>query len=168
MPIDWSNFHNYQEKDGYCGVAVIQSILAAAGINKTQKEIAKDVYLKFWGVGRQIMLAYLSLFFKIVNYRDNSQIGDVIPHLRKNHAIVLNWWDDIESGYEDGHYSILADYDPKSKLVSLVDPSTCRDGFWKINYSKFKHKWWDGLTTDNKIWSTGWFLWCDINSKRNE
>jgi hypothetical protein len=48
----------------------------------------------------------------------------------------------------------------------LADPSNERDGFWKIKYSEFKHKWWDTLTTDDKIWSTGWFLWVDLNSRR--
>ena len=166
MPIDWTDYHRFQEKDDYCGIAVIQSILAKAGIEKTQEEIAKDVFIPWWGVSRGILLAYLSIFFKTVNYRDNSRMGDVTPHLKKGHAVILNWWDSDEDGYGDGHYSILADYDSKERVLTLADPSNERDGFWKIKYSEFKHKWWDTLTTDDKIWSTGWFMWINLNSKR--
>jgi hypothetical protein len=166
MTIDWTKYLYYQEKDGYCGVAVIQMILARAGIEKTQKEIAKDVYLEFWGVSRQIMLAYLSLYFKVVNYRDNSKTGDISLHLKKDHAIVVNWWDEGEDGSGDGHYSIVSNYNPVKRILTLLDPSGERSGFWDIKYSDFEHKWWDSLVIDNKIWSTGWMLWVDFKSKR--
>ena len=166
MEIDWEKHHRFQEKEGYCGVAVIQSILAIAGIDKTQDEIAKDVYLKFWGVSQQIMLAYLGKYYKTVNYRHNSRSGDISFHLKKNHAIVLNWWDGESEIEGDGHYSIVSDYDTKNRVLSLVDPSNERDGFWKIKYSEFKNKWFDTITLDNKLWIGGWMLWVDPISKR--
>ena len=166
MPIDWTEHHRFQEKDGYCGVAVIQMILANSGIEKTQEEIASDVYLKFWGVGRQIMLAYLSQYFKVTNYKDGSTITDVSCHLKKNHAVVLNWWNISDDGMEDGHYSIAADYSPSTKMLKLADPSNERCGLWEVKYSEFRHLWFDTLTLDNKIWSTGWMLWVDPKSKR--
>jgi ABC-type bacteriocin/lantibiotic exporter with double-glycine peptidase domain len=164
MAIDWTNYHRYQEKDDYCGVAVIQMILSQAGIKKSQKAIAKDVFIPWWGVSQQIMLSYLSRYFAVTNYKNNSNIGDVSSHLKKDHAVVLNWWDDLDDGYGDGHYTIVAEY--SNKTLALVDPSRGRSGIWDIKYSEFRHKWYDTLTLDNKIWTTGWMLWVDPKSIR--
>lgn len=166
MQNNWEQFHRFQEKNDWCGVAVIQMILAKAGIKKSQKNIAKDVFIDWYGVSREIMLAYLSRYFKIVNYKNNCKTSDISFHVEKEHAVVLNWWDDFENGFEDGHYSLVSEYNTKTKLLTLVDPSRERDGIWKINYSEFKYKWYDTLTLDHKIWTTGWMLWADLNTKR--
>jgi ABC-type bacteriocin/lantibiotic exporter with double-glycine peptidase domain len=164
MPIDWTSYHRFQEKNDYCGVAVIQMILSQVGINKTQEEIAKDVFISWWGVSQQIMLAYLSQYFSITNYKNNSKISDVSFHLKNNHIVVLNWWDDLDDSYGDGHYTIVEKY--VDKKLFLVDSSTERNGILEIKYSDFKSRWYDTLTLDNKIWTTGWMLWVDLKSKR--
>ncbi len=166
MQVDWKKYHRFQEKENYCGVAVIQMILESVGINKSQEEIARDVFIPWWGVSQQIMLAYLSRYFITANFKNNSNTSDILSHLRKNHAIILNWWDDLDEEFEDGHYSIVSNYDIKTKMLTLIDPSVERSGIWDIKYSEFKHKWYDTLTLDNKIWTTGWMLWINLNSKR--
>ena len=80
----WKKCHRFQEESDWCGIATIQMALLKVGIEKTQKEIAKDVYTRFWGVGGDIMLAYLSGFFGIVNFKNNASSKDILFHLRKH------------------------------------------------------------------------------------
>jgi len=162
--MDWTKHHRFQEKPGYCGVTVCQMVLSVGDINKTQDDIAKDIYFPWWGVSRQIMLAYLSQYFGTVNYKDNCHSKDINFHLQKNHIVVVNWWDSEQDGIGDGHYSIVSEY--QNRILTMVDSSNQRNGIWKIPYKEFKYKWYDTLTLDNKIWSTGFLLWVDVNSKR--
>ena len=53
--INWEKLHRFQKKPGWCGPAVIQMVLLAAGIKKTQKEIVKAVYT---GPYEKMMPAY--------------------------------------------------------------------------------------------------------------
>ena len=162
--MDWKNFHRYQEQAGWCGVACIQMILAKAGINLSQKEIAKDVMVDWWGVPAQIMVAYLNRYFSIVNYKAGASSRDLREHIAKDHAIVLNWWDDLDGSFGNGHYTVLGNY--QNRRLTMVDPSRERSGIWEISYSDFKPRWYDTLTLDNKLWSSGWLCWVDLNTKR--
>lgn len=160
----WKKIHRFQEKKGWCGPAVIQMVLSACGIKLTQGEISRDVYKSWWGTTPQMMLAYLSRFFKIVNYKRNSKISDISYHLNKDHIVVVDWWDDLDVE-PDGHYSVVVDYDKKTKEVLLADPSRSRKGIWKINAKEFNSKWWDTLDIHGRTWIDGWMLWIDPSSK---
>jgi hypothetical protein len=159
----WKKVHRFQEKAGWCGPAVVQTVLLSAGITKTQKEIAKDIYQKWWGTGQNIMLAYLSQFFRLVNFRINAKISDIAYHLKKGHIVVVNWWDDLDAGDPDGHYTIVANYSGKS--LTMVDSSTSRDGVWKMKAKEFKDRWYDYLDVHANTWVDGWMLWVDPASK---
>jgi len=162
----WKSYHRYQEKPGWCGPAVIQMALLASGIVKTQKEIAKDVYKDWWGTSQQLILAYLSRFFKIVNYKHDATMKDISLHLKKGHIVILNWWDDIDKDdVGGGHYSIAGDYDYKLKGLTLVDPSNGRPGIWTIDGKEFDKKWYDTLDVHDRTWIEGWMLWIDPISK---
>jgi hypothetical protein len=159
---DWKKFHKFQENPGWCGPAVIQMTLNASGINKSQKEIAEDVHKDWWGTTQQIMLAYLSRFFKIVNYKQNATFKDVSLHLKNGHIVILDWWDDIDKEDEPGgHYSIAGDYDYKSRSLTLVDPANGRQGIWTISDKEFNKKWYDTLDVHDRTWVEGWMLWVD-------
>ena len=163
---NWKKFHRFQENPGWCGPAVIQMALLSSGIEKTQKEIAKDVYKEWWGTTQQIMLAYLSKYFRIVNYKHNATFKDVSLHLKKGHVVVLDWWDDIDK--EDlpgGHYSIAGDYNYKLKGLTLIDPSNGRIGIWTISDKEFNKKWYDTLDVHDRTRIEGWMLWIDPASK---
>lgn len=161
---DWKKFQRFQEKPGWCGPAVIQMTLLASGISKTQKEIAKDVYKDWWGTTQQIMLAYLSRFFKIVNYKQDAAFKDISFHLKNGHIVILDWWDDIDKEDEEGgHYSIVSDY--RSGTLTLVDPSNARNGIWTIKGIEFNKKWYDTLDVHDRTWVEGWMLWVDPASK---
>ena len=163
--IKWQKFHKFQEKPGWCGPAVIQMILAAAGIEKSQTEIAKNVYKQWWGTPQQIIMAYLSKFFKTVNYKQNATFKDISFHLKKGNFIIVNWWDDLDINYPGGHYSIVGGYDGRKKTITLVDPSNTRQGIWERNSLEFNRKWYDTLDVHDRTWIEGWMLWVDPKSK---
>lgn len=163
---EWKKYHKYQEKPGWCGPAVIQTALLAGGIEKTQKEIAKEVHKNWWGTTQQIMLAYFSRFFKIVNYKHDATMKDVSLHLKKGHIVILDWWDNIDKEDEPGgHYSIVGDYDYKLKGLTLVDPSNGRPDIWTISDKEFNKNWYDTLDVHDRTWIEGWMLWIDPESK---
>ena len=159
--INWKKIHSYQETDDWCGPAVVQMVLLAAGIKNSQKEIAKDITNKWWGTGQNIMMAYLSRHFKLVNFKINATLKDIKYHLGKGHIIVVNWWDDTDDDLPDGHYTIIADYLKKNRKIIMVDPSGSRKGLWKMDFKEFRNRWYDYLDVHGNTWVDGWMLWVD-------
>jgi len=140
-------------------------VLLAVGIKKTQKEIARAIYKDWWGTNQQIMLSYLSKFFKIVNYKINAIFADIEHHLNKGNIVIVNWTDDLDEDEPCGHYSIVGDYDKKAKVLTLVDPSTSRKGIWQIGKNEFNKRWYDTLDVHGRTWVDGWMLWVNPKSK---
>jgi hypothetical protein len=161
----WKKYHRFQEKPGWCGPAVIQMVLLKCGIKKTQGEISRDVYKNWWGTPQQMILAYLSRFFKIVNYKQNATLKDVSFHLNKGNIVILDWWDDFEEDSAGGHYSIAINYDSKLRALTLADPSNDRPGIWTVADKEFNLKWYDTLDVHDRTWIEGWMLWIDPKSK---
>ncbi|OGM15022.1 hypothetical protein A3D84_02000 [Candidatus Woesebacteria bacterium RIFCSPHIGHO2_02_FULL_42_20] len=162
---DWQKIFRWQQKSDWCGPAVIQMVLAAGGIRATQAKIAKDVFLPWWGVTQQAIYAYLSKYFKSLNFKSNGTIADLTKRLKEGKVIIVNWWDDLEGlDDEDGHYTLLLDVDKKNKKVVLADPSEGR-GIWKMDIKKFRNHWYDSLDLHRKKWVEGWMLWVDPESK---
>lgn len=161
---DWKKIHKFQKKGAWCGPAVIQMALSVAGIEKKQENIAEDVYQSWWGTTQQIMIAYLSRFFKELNYIENASLDDVSSHLGKGHIVIVNWWDDLDKDDPPGgHYSIVGEYKPG--VVTLVDPSNGREGVWNIAQAEFEKKWFDTLDVRDQIKINHWMLWIDPASK---
>lgn len=150
----------YQDKSDWCGPAVIQMVLKAASIKKSQKSIAKDVYQPWLGTTQQAMLAYLSRFFNSLGYQENSRKSDINFHLKKKHLVIVNWWDDFDPKDAEGHYSLILDFNKKASKFTLADPSAKR-GIWQIEAKKFESKWYDYLDIDRKLKLRGWLLWVD-------
>ena len=111
-------------------------VLAAGGIRATQAKIAKDVFLPWWGVTQQAIYAYLSKYFKSLNFKSNGTIADLTKRLKEGKVIIVNWWDDLEGlDDEDGHYTLLLDVDKKNKKVSAKPkPSKAKsdEGFFCV------------------------------------
>lgn len=141
-------------------------VLLAAGIKKSQKEIAKDTYQPWWGTNHLTIMGYLSQFFKIVNYKHNAKLTDIKSHLQKKHLVIVNWWDDFNKDDEEGgHYSVAVNYDTKTKILTLADPTSERSGIWEIEGKEFNKRWYDTLDMHNRTWVEGWMLWVDPKSK---
>ena len=163
----------YQQTDAWCGPAAIQMVLAAGGIRKTQKEIAKNVSHYWWGTTQQLIFAYLSKYYSRLNFKENTTFANVTYHLKKKHIIMVNWFDDdparnidynATNEFDYGHYSLLIDYDTKKRRVTLLDPSES-NGFRQVDVKKFKQKWYDYLDVYGQRWLDGWMLWVDTDSK---
>ena len=161
----WKKYHKFQEKPGWCGPAVIQMVLGKCGIEKTQGEISRDVYKNWWGTPQQMILAYLSRFFKIVNYKHNATFRNISFHLNKGNIVILNWWDDFDEDIAGGHYCLAINYDNKLRALTLADPSNDRPGIWTVSDRQFRLKWYDTLDVHDRTWIEGWMLWVDPKSK---
>jgi ABC-type bacteriocin/lantibiotic exporter with double-glycine peptidase domain len=165
MPIDWTEHHRFQEKEGYCGVAVVQMILENAGINKSQKNIARYLYKSWFGTPRVLILSYLSKYFNVVNYKTNAKISDIAFHLKRNNIVLVNWFDDnMGQDDGDGHYSLVASCEKGT--ITLVDPSNQRSGIWSMKTKDFSSRWFDYTDLNNRTYSEGYILWLDPKSRR--
>lgn len=163
--ISWEKIYHAQKKSGWCGPAVVQMVLAYAGIRKSQKTIAKDIYFPWWGTTNHALIAYLSHFFKKHGSQSNSSINELEKHLKNKHLIIVNWWDDIDSKTTpDGHYSLVISIDLVKKEITLADPSRSR-GIWSLKITDFEKNWYDYLDTQKQKLEKNWFLWLDSKSK---
>ena len=163
------NFYRPQENPAWCGPAVIQMILAVSDsdIENPQPEIAGEVCLPWWGTAQEMMFAYLSRFFGNIDFKDNASIEDIKQRLNSGYTVVVNWWDNLdasEESPEDGHYSLIVDYDDEAQTLTLADPISSR-GIWRIAQKDFENLWFDFLDPQRKKQVKGWMLWVDPKSK---
>ena len=101
----------------------------------------------------------------MVNFKTNASISDISYHLKKDHIVIVNWWDDIDNdNHDNGHYSLALKYDNKKKLITLADPSQGR-GIWDMSIKNFKKRWFDTLDMNNRVYLEGLMIWIDLNSK---
>ena len=160
----WQKHYETQRGIYWCGVATIRMIFSATGINVSQEEIAKQVLIPWWGVSRDVMLAYFSKYFKIVNFK-NGTLKDISYHLKKKNIVVVDWWDDlIECDFDNGHYTVVVDYNGSARTITLADSSEGM-GLRNIPTKKFLSKWYDYLDLNNRLYDTGWMLWIDPKSR---
>lgn len=87
--LDLKKLHQFQEKSGWCGPAVIAMVLRASGIRISQKAIAEDVYLPWWGTPNQVIIAYLSRYFYDIGFKNDATLADLEKHLKLKHIILV-------------------------------------------------------------------------------
>ena len=162
---DWEKIHRFQKKPGWCGPAVIQMILLASGIKKSQRSIAQAVYKDWWGTSQEMILAYLSKFFGKVEFKTYAKIKDIKKQLKRGNLILVDWWDNLDGDTPDGHYTLIIGYDTVRKMLQMADPTNAREGIWEMEKEDFKKRWYDSLDTQDKKWISGWMLWVDPKSK---
>lgn len=139
--------------------------LASGRIKIPQAKIAKEVLLPWWGTTHDSIYAYLSRYFKNLNFKSDSKISDIEYYLKKGHTVIVNWWDNLDpEDEEDGHYSLALLVDRKRGKLTLADPSGTR-GIWKIDIKDFNDRWYDYLDVHGKKWVNGWLLWVDPKSR---
>jgi hypothetical protein len=149
--IDWKKHHNKQLFSGWCGVAVAKTILSIGGIKKSQLEIACFILKQWWGTSPDLLVAYLSRFFK-VNFKRNGTVSDIRKHLKAGHIVAVNWWDN-----GGGHWSIVSSCDRTG--ITMIDSSSERNWMHTIPTSEFKKIWWDTLDVNDRLWHEGFMLW---------
>lgn len=141
-------------------------VLLAAGIEKSQAEIAADVQQDWWGTTPDIIVAYLSRFLTGIGVATGSSLREVGEHLGKGRAVILDWWDDLDGGEADGHYSLAAGIDPDSRRITLADPSQAREGIWEMSVGEFERRWYDYLDENRRIKVERGVIWADPRSRR--
>jgi len=161
---DWNKIYRSQEENGWCGPAVIQMIFLAVGIDKSQKDIAGEVFFPWWGTHRQVLVAYLSRFFTNMGFLDNADLLDVSKLILSGKIVLVNWWDDLDGkDDEEGHYCLAVAMDDKEGTLTLVDPSEGR-GVWKIKQDEFEKRWYDFYDVRNIMKAPKWLMWVDPSS----
>lgn len=156
----------FQKKPGWCGPAVINIILKSVGIKKTQSQIAKKVFKEWYGTSQGLLVAYLSKYFKKLNYKKNASISNIKKYLKNNYIVVVDWWDDLDDLPADGHYCIVLKLD--HKFITLLDPSNSRNGKTKMSHFEFKNRWYDTVDVNkDKLWEDRWLMWVDPKSRIN-
>ena len=50
----------------------------------------------------------------------------------------------------------------------MADPSNDRSGIWNMDKAEFEKRWYDSLDTDGRKWVSGWMLWVDPTSKKDQ
>lgn len=158
--MDWRRIHRYQERDSWCGVAVVQMVLRAAGIRRTQSSIARSIYLPKWGTTHDAMVAYLSRDIESLGTQQDATLEDIANHLSLGHAVIVNWYDNT-SAPSDGHYGIVARIDERE--IELVDPSDEHDKLWTMRRGAFLRQWFDHLDEKKRIRVNRWMLWAQVN-----
>lgn len=157
--IEWKKHHRFMLFSGWCGQTTIQIILSACGIRKSIFEISLFVYKWWWGTPPQLFVAYLSRYFKTVNYKTGATIADISRHLKQGHIVVINWWDETE-----GHYSIVSEC--KKGILTLIDSSREREWQWSMATKELKERWYDTLNIQNSLYHTGYMIWVDPKTKK--
>ncbi len=159
IPIDWEKHHAFMPFNGFCGPAVIKIIFSATGIRKSIWEISLWTWKWWYGCANQLLIAYLSKFYSLVNFKLNGKISDIASHLKAGHIVIVNFWD---NGV--GHYAIISEY--KKHLLTFVDPSRERNWKYVMTTSTFKEIWYDTLNVDDSLYHEGLLIWIDPKSKR--
>lgn len=163
--MNWKSLHRYQENSGWCGQACIQMMLLAVGVQKTQAEIAKDTYLPWWGTPNHVIIAYLSQYFTKVDFSTETTLVELKKHIDAGHLVLVNWMDNLDpEDAEDGHYSLVAGYSTKNKTLTLVDPTSTREGLWEINEKEFQKIWYDFLDLNRQLKNNRWLCFVDPKS----
>lgn len=164
--IDWKKLY-VRQQDGWCGPAVIQTVLVAGGIAKTQQEIYRDVQLPWWGTARDVMFAYFSRFFSSVFMKEQATIEDLAACLASRRVVVVEWWDDLNDDPNDppdGHYSVVSSVNRNDGTLTLVDPSY--RGIWEMGIADFEARWYDYLDVNHQHRAERWMLCVDLSSKK--
>lgn len=61
----------------------------------------------------------------------------IIKNLKNNNDIIVNfWWKPLIKNKNWGHYVLISEFDTKTKMMTVCDPSYNSKGFWKIKLNK--------------------------------
>lgn len=167
--------HRYQEDDGWCGPAALQMLLLRAGINKTQKEIADDVYDPNWGSSYESMAKYLHFQF----WRHGTEAGATTEHvyslLKRGYGVIANIMYHDETG-AGGHYVLIDSYDPTTETYTIFDPSNGDNlrgqrGIYTVSRKDFEKDWYDFANEDDdrhQVPTYHWIAFADLAATKEE
>ncbi len=124
-------YRKQENLDIYCGPAVVQMILAAHGLERSQDELAQILGTDATGTSAQAIAEFLMSCGFFVERKNGAELKDIETALESGASVIVGY---IESGDNLlNHYGIVADLDDGH--IVLVDPllgpelSMARDDF---------------------------------------
>lgn len=107
----------FKSSPAHCGPGVFKMILGYYGIERTEKQLAKELK---WnptdGVTAQNMVKTAKKYGLEGFIKDNSSLEDICSYvLKKETPVIVEWF--LE---DDSHFSVVAGIDKKN--IYLVDP----------------------------------------------
>lgn len=127
-----------QQKDYYCGVAVVQMILKYYGIMADQEYLATVLKTSIdHGTRNKNIIDILNKYGILCEAKNNSKIEDIFQYLEEGKPVIVNY---IEPNNNEGHYSIVIGY--TEDRIILNDPWNGQA--FTLDIEKFKQRWRDG------------------------
>ena len=139
------------ENDDYCGPAVLQMVLAAFGISKTQDELAIEAGTPRTpeaGTAPAAMVRVLKSYGLSVDAGESQNLLEVSKALQRDAIPIVCF---TEPTWEWGHYAIVADVTERE--VFLCDPDTDRGACHAMAREEFERRWHDHQFTKTNKWA---------------
>jgi ABC-type bacteriocin/lantibiotic exporter with double-glycine peptidase domain len=140
-----------QITDWHCGPAVMQMLLAHAGVAVSQEDVAiageaKDRIEKHGMRIDQLARAAARLAPETRFWsKERSDIADLVALVNRYGFPVGVEWQGVFEGEETdcGHYSVVAEIDERRSELFIVDPYQGYDDARVFPLSTFEERWWD-------------------------
>ena len=153
------HLHTYfrrQRTNYYCGPAIIQMVLAKAGVRITQRQAALEARTdKVSGrstgaeVGTSLrgLLSALKSFGLRAVAAQKKKVTDIARAVAEGKTVIVCY---TERHYNWGHYSLVERVTRRS--ITLIDPAE-RGGRVSMPLAEFKKRWRDPLHTKSDRWA---------------
>ncbi|MBP9710925.1 MAG: C39 family peptidase [Candidatus Pacebacteria bacterium] len=150
-------YFKHQRTEYYCGPAILQIVLAAFGIRKTQRELARLAKTdkefgrasgKETGTSITNMLRVLRSFGLHVDAGNNMTIVQLERALAQ-HKIPIVCFTERQENW--GHYSLVSGF--KNGYIKLLDPAEPQGKGKPMTVAEFKTRWRDPLHTKTVQWA---------------
>ena len=136
-----------QQKDYYCGSAVMQMVLASFGIKKSQSTLARELKTKNDNIGTKNseMVRLSRKYLANIKSKQKTTISELKKYLDKGSIIIVSYFYVLD---KTGHFAIVKKI-TKSRIY-LIDPATGPNTRYSLKH--FKKIWHDNEKT------RGWHL----------
>lgn len=123
------NVKPFKSSPAHCGPGVFKMILGYYGIERTEKELAKELkWNEKNGVTAQQIVKTAKKYGFGGFVKDNSSLDDICSYvLNKEAPVIVEWF--LE---DDSHFSVVAGIDRKN--IYLVDPFIGKIRALKLDY----------------------------------
>ena len=127
-----------QEKDWWCGPAVMQMALASFGIKKSQKVLAKELGAKNNDIGTKnsSMIKVAKKYFSVVDSKEKKSFSELKNHLKQKKAVIVSYFYEPD---KTGHFAVVKDI--TSKGIILCDSEAGPNKKYSLKH--FKKIWHD-------------------------
>jgi ABC-type bacteriocin/lantibiotic exporter with double-glycine peptidase domain len=143
--------HRHQLNIHYCGPAVLQMTLAAYGIKRTQKQLAKEAKTPFdmkHGTEVKNMAAVLRSYGFAVDEKNNRSLADLTKAYASGKLIIICY---TERHWSWDHYAVVKKI--TANHIYLIDPQEKIGTTLKMPLKEFEAAWLGKIFTHTKKWA---------------